>query len=98
MLGHQLGQHFVLGLDLLLQISDAFLLGGMVGSALWLKRRRAVLKELLLPAVEDRRLQSHFVAQIRDRRLLQQMPSQNGYFLFGRVVLALFFHVFLPLS
>src|SRR5260370_9063441 len=96
--GDHLGQLLVIGVVLLLQVSDAVLLGGMVGSALWLKRRRAVLKELLLPAVEDRRLQSHFVAQIRDRRLLQQMPSQNGYFLFGRVVLALFFHVFLPLS
>ncbi len=57
MLRHQLGQHFVLDLDLLLQILDPFLLGRVVGSRLGLKGGGSVLKELLLPAVEYRRLE-----------------------------------------
>ena len=64
MLRHQFGQDLVLGLDLLLQIGDSLLLGGMAGPAFWLEGGGPVLKELFLPAVEDRRLQSKFVAQI----------------------------------
>ena len=60
MLRHQLGQDLVLGLDLLLQVLDPLLLGGMVGPAFRLEGGRPVLEELLLPAVEDRRLQSLF--------------------------------------
>jgi hypothetical protein len=61
MLRHQFGQHFVLDLDLLLQILDPFLLGGVVGSHLGLKGGGSVLKELLLPAVEYRRLEAHLI-------------------------------------
>ena len=51
MLGHQLRQNLVLGLDLLPQVSDALLVGGVVRSLLLLEGGRAVLEELLLPAV-----------------------------------------------
>ena len=52
MLGHQLGQDLVLGLDFLLQIGDPLLVGGVVRSPFLLEGGRAVLKELLLPAVK----------------------------------------------
>jgi hypothetical protein len=57
MLRHQFGQDLILGLDLLLQIVNPFLLGCMVG---W-KGSRPVLEELLLPTVKDRGLESVLV-------------------------------------
>ena len=52
MVGHQLGQDLVLGLDLLLQVGDPLLVGQVVRSRLLLECGGAVLEELLLPAVE----------------------------------------------
>jgi hypothetical protein len=60
-LRHQFRQDLILGLDLLLQIGDPLLLCGMVGPRFRLKGTRAVLEELLLPAVEDRGLESLLV-------------------------------------
>jgi len=57
-LRHELGQNLVLGLDLLLQIGDPLLLGGVVRPCFLLEGSGPVLEELLLPAVEDRRLES----------------------------------------
>ena len=74
MLSHQLGQNVVLRLDFLLQVGDPFLLGGMVRPRFLLESSSPVLEEFLLPAVEDRRLESHFIAQLRDGLLFQQMP------------------------
>src|SRR5438445_4839503 len=73
-LRHQFRQDPILGLDLLLQIGDLLLLCVMVGPRFRLKGSRAVLEELLLPAVEDRGLESLLVTQLRDRHLLQQTP------------------------
>ena len=67
MLGHQFGQNLVLGLDLLLQLGDPLLLGRMVWPCFRLKCSRAFLEELLLPAVEDRGLETALVTQFRDR-------------------------------
>ena len=50
------------------QASDPFLLGGIVRPCFVLEGSRPVLAELLLPAVEDRGLESLFVAQLRIRR------------------------------
>ena len=61
MLRHQFGQNLVFGLDLLLQVVDPFLLGCMVGPRFRLEGSRPVLEELLLPAVEDRGLESVLV-------------------------------------
>ena len=58
MLRHQFGQNFVFRLDLLLQVVDPFLLGGMVRPRFRLKGSRSILEELFLPAVEDRRLEA----------------------------------------
>ncbi len=56
MLRHQFGQNFILRLDLLLQIGNSFLFGLMVGPTFLLESEGSVLEELLLPAVEHRRL------------------------------------------
>ena len=68
---------------------DSFLFGGVVGPRFLLKGSCPVLEELLLPAVEHRRLEPQFVTQIRDRHSFHQMPPQNGDLLFRRVVLPL---------
>ena len=52
MLSHQLRQDLVLGLDLLLQVGDPLLVGGVVSWPLRFEGRRPILEELLLPAVE----------------------------------------------
>jgi hypothetical protein len=60
-LRHQFGQELILGLNLLLKVVDSFLIGGMVGPPFRLKGNRSVLEELLLPAVEYRRLEAVLV-------------------------------------
>jgi hypothetical protein len=70
----------------------------LVGRPLLLESSRPVLEELLLPAVEDRWLSAQFIAELRDRLLIQQMPPRNGDFLFRRVVVPLLLHAFSPLS
>jgi hypothetical protein len=97
MLRHQLGEDLVLGLNLLLQVGDPLLLGGVVGWPLLLEGRRPVLEELLLPAVKDRGLQTQFIAELRDRLLLQQMSPEDGDLLFRRVVFPVLLHAFSPL-
>ena len=79
------------------EISDALLVCGVVGRPLRLEGSRPVLKELFLPAVEHRRLESLLAAQFRDRHLLKQMPPQDGDLLFWRVVLPLLLHALSPL-
>jgi hypothetical protein len=96
MLLHQLGQHLILPLELLLQVLDPLLPGLVVDPHLTLEGRRAVFKKLLLPAVEDRRPQPQLVTELRDRLLFQQMAPQNGDFLFSGVVLSLLFHASSP--
>ena len=98
MLGHQLGQNLVLGSDFLLQPRDAFLLGLATAAVFGLESGGAVLKEVLLPAVEYRRLQGELVAELRDRLAVHQIPPQNGDLLFGCVVLSLFPHASSPLA
>jgi hypothetical protein len=69
----------------------------MVGWPFLLEGSSPVLEEFLLPAVEDRRLESHFIAQFRDGLLLQQVPPQDGDLLFWRVSIPLLLHAFSPL-
>ena len=52
MLGHQFGQHLVFGVDLLFQELDPLLFTLVVLPALALEGSRAILEELLLPAVD----------------------------------------------
>lgn len=46
------------------QVRDSLLLGEMVGRHLLLEGRRPVLEKLFLPAVEDRGLQTQFIAEL----------------------------------
>ena len=64
MLGHQLGQNFILDLDLFFQPRDAFLFGLATTAVVGLEGGSTVLKELFLPAVEHRRLQRQLVAEL----------------------------------
>src|SRR5713226_8664193 len=98
MFRHQFGQNLILRLDLPLQIGDSFLFVLMVGPSSLLESRGSVLEELLLPAVEHRRLEPEFVTEIRDWHSFHEMPPQNGDLFFRRVVLPLLLHMFAPLS
>src|SRR5690349_9845014 len=53
-------------------------------AALLIEGGSPVLEELLLPAVEDRGLESQLIAELRDVLLVQQMPPQDGDFLIRR--------------
>jgi hypothetical protein len=97
-LRHQLGQNLLLRLDLLLQVCNPLLVSGMVGWPFLLEGSSSVLEEFLLPAVEDRRLEPHFIAQLRDGLLLQQVPPQDGDLLFRSVLLPLLLHALSPFS
>jgi hypothetical protein len=48
-----------------------------------LKGSGPVLEELLLPALEQGRMDAVLVAQVGDRLLLQKVKPQDGYFLRG---------------
>ena len=72
MLGHQLGQDLVLGLHFLFQeLNPLLLLRNLMSWPLFgLKRCRSVFEELLLPAVENRRLQALFFAKLGNRHFV----------------------------
>lgn len=52
----------------------------------------ALLEELLLPAIEDRRLQPILVAQSGDWDPVNQMPAWNSHLVLCRVLLSLLSH------
>jgi hypothetical protein len=96
---HQLGQHFVLLLQLAFQESDAPLarLDLPVGTRRRPEGRRPVLKKLLEPSVENHRVELLFVTQSRNRNLVDQVPAQNVHLLLGGMMLALVAHESSPL-
>src|ERR1700686_5708660 len=98
MLDHQFGQQLVFGLNLLLQELDPLLFGLMVRAALAREGRSAILEELFLPTIEYCWLQSQFITQIGNRHFIQQVPSQDGNFLFSGVLPSFFSHASSPLS
>jgi len=71
MLGHQLGQNFVLRLDLFLQVGDPLLAGGVIRPPLLPEGSHAVFEELPLLGVKDSGPQANFIAELRDRLLLK---------------------------
>jgi hypothetical protein len=77
-LGHQLGQHLVLGLDLRFQKLDRFLFGLMVLSALALESSSAVFEELFLPTVEYRWLQPSSSHRSETGTLVALSPAAKG--------------------
>jgi hypothetical protein len=92
---HELRQDSVLGAEPVLQVGDAALgfdigaLGLAVGA---LEGGGAVFKELLEPAVEDRRLELGLVAKGGDRDLLDKVAAEEGHLLLRRERLPGAFH------
>src|SRR5580704_17208772 len=96
----QLSQDLVLGLHLLLQELDPFLLllHLSLGTLLRLKSGGSVLEQFLLPAVEHRWAQTQFFTELRDWHFVHKMPPQDGYFFFRGEMLPFLPHTFAPLS
>src|SRR6516165_9254413 len=88
MLFHELREHLVLALELLLKQRDLPILGVARASGPGLKRGRAVLEELLLPTVEHRGVDAVLVAQIRDGDMFEEMEPKDGDLLLGGESLA----------
>jgi len=89
---HPLGEDFVLALELLQKGSDLAILGvfgGLAAFAGLLEGRATVLKELLLPAVEERDGDAEFVAQVGKRDFFQEVEAEQGDLLLGTKVAAL---------
>src|ERR1039458_828998 len=80
---HQLGQDLVLLLDLGLQGLDLLLLGGLLAAVggSGFKDDGALLEELLLPLVEEGRLNAGLLADVRDGRLFDEVLTKNSQFL-----------------
>jgi hypothetical protein len=99
-LRHQLSQDLVLGLHLLLQELDPFLLllHLALGTLLRLESSGSVLEQFLLPAVEHRWPQAQFFTELRNGYFVHKMPPQDGYFFFWGEMLPFFPHTFAPLS
>ena len=89
MLFHQFGQNLVLSLELPFQGGDAFLVAptARVG-AMILEGDGSILEELLQPAVKDRGMKAEFFTEIGNWNLLDEVPAQDGNFLFRGMVLA----------
>src|SRR3954453_14254749 len=77
MLLHKLGEDLVLALKLLLEEGDPPVLGVAGASGAGLERGRGVLEELLLPAVEHRRVDGGLVTEIRNRGMFGKAKPQN---------------------
>ena len=60
-----------------LKLLDPALLGGL-GLSVVLEGSVAVLEELLLPAIEQTGTDAQFIAEIGDRRLLDEVSLEDG--------------------
>src|SRR2546426_11851987 len=83
MLLHEFGEDLVLALELLLEVSDPPVLVVAGASGAGLEGGRAVLEELLLPAVEHRGVDAVLVTPIRDGDVFQEMKPKDGDLLLG---------------
>jgi len=92
MLLHQFGENFVLGLQLGFELLDAFLFRLLATAVGFFEGGCSVLEKLFLPPVENRWLQVVFVAQVRDRFPVNQVPFENVNLLLACVVFPFFAH------
>src|SRR5512135_1781982 len=85
---HEFGEDFVFALELLLKQCDLPILGISGASGAGFEGGRAVLEELLLPAVEHRRVDAVLVAQVRDGGVFEEVEPKDGDLLLGGEALA----------
>src|SRR5512135_999306 len=85
---HQFREDLVLALELLLQEGDPPILGIADASGTGFEGGRAVLEELLLPAVEHGGVDAVLVTQIRDGDVFEEMKPKDGDLLLGGESLA----------
>src|SRR5947209_1625017 len=92
MLLHPLGQDLILTLQLVLEGGDQLVLGvgaGLAAFAAVLEGSGAVVKELLLPQVEEVDGEVVLLTDVGDWLVLQQMEPEQGHLLFRREVTTL---------
>jgi hypothetical protein len=85
---HKFRKDLVLALELLLQEGDPPILGIAGPSGAGLEDGRAVLEELLLPAVEHGGVDAVLVTQVRDGDVFEEMEPQDGDLLLSGELLA----------
>src|SRR6516164_8512314 len=85
---HQLRDDFVLALELVAQRGNGAVEAALGSGVLALEGGRTVLKELLLPEVEERRREPVLVADVRDGNVVDQVTPKDGDLLDRRIVLA----------
>jgi hypothetical protein len=81
---HDLRDHLVLVGQLGLEGFDPLLQATHLAAVVALEGGRPMLEELLLPSVEDVGVEAELVTEVGDRRLLEQMPPQDGHLLLSR--------------
>src|SRR6185312_10401113 len=89
---HQLGNDFVLALELFPQRSDGPKVFVVRRSVLAFECGSSVLEELLLPDVEQRGCELVLVAEVGDRDAVDEVAPKNGDLLDRRIVLAWLSH------
>jgi hypothetical protein len=88
----EFGDDLVLALELVAQRGDHAEVFGTWNRTLALERGGGVLEEELLPGVEDGGLELILVAAIGDGHSIDEVASEDGDLLGGRVVLARLSH------
>ncbi len=80
MLFHEFAEDGVLALELGLELLDLVVLGVLDGFALAAvgEGQMAVLEELLEPVVELVGVEVEFIAEVRDRNLVDEVPLEDG--------------------
>jgi len=81
---HDLGDHFVLLGELLLEVREFLLELALLGLGVTFEGSGAALEELLLPAVEEVWIQPLLIAEVGDGDCLQQVPAEDVKFLLRR--------------
>src|SRR3982751_3158877 len=85
---HEFREDLVLALELLLEEGNLPILGVAGATGAGFEGGRAVLEELLLPAVEHGGVDAVLVTQIRDGDVFQEMEPKDGDLLLGGESLA----------
>ena len=83
---HDLGDHFILLGQLLLESGELPFEPSLLGLAVALEGGGAVFEQLLLPAIEEVGIQTVLIAQVGDGHALQQVTPEDVELLLRREV------------